>query len=235
MRAIPNMTMPITSQLMSPLMAAVIASINHLLAQEPQARTKLAAHAGKLALIDAAPAALRMRVAADGYLETAPSDAVANVTIRIKLSDVPLILQNRDRAFSYVTIEGDAEFANAVSQLSKTLRWEAEHDLEKIVGQIAAARLVSGAKSALAAARTGQRKLTENVTEFLLEEQPVLVRHAMAEEFSAGVMRMRDDVERMAKRIERLEQRLQQRAAAAPASLAGAVEGGKPGSGTTIR
>jgi ubiquinone biosynthesis protein UbiJ len=230
------MTMPITSQLMSPLMAPVIASINHLLAQEPQARTRLAAHAGKLALIDAAPAALRMRVAGDGYLESAPADAAANVTIRVKLSDLPLMLQNQDRAFSYVTIEGDAEFANAISQLSKTLRWEAEHDLEKIVGQIAAARLVSGARSAFSAARTGQRKLTENVTEFLLEEQPVLVRHAMAEDFSAGVMRMRDDVERMAKRLDRLEQRLQQRLAAAPLTTSAptvGAGGGQPGTETT--
>jgi ubiquinone biosynthesis protein UbiJ len=158
------------------------------------------------------------------------------VTIRVKLSDLPLMLQNQDRAFSYVTIEGDAEFANAISQLSKTLRWEAEHDLEKIVGQIAAARLVSGARSAFSAARTGQRKLTENVTEFLLEEQPVLVRHAMAEDFSAGVMRMRDDVERMAKRLDRLEQRLQQRLAAAPLTTSAptvGAGGGQPGTETT--
>jgi ubiquinone biosynthesis protein UbiJ len=57
------------------------------------------------------------------------------VTISLKLADVPLMLQNRERAFSYVQIAGDAEFANAISSLSNSLRWEAEHDLEKVVGQ----------------------------------------------------------------------------------------------------
>ena len=187
------------------LMTPVIATINHLLAQEPWARQQLAVHAGKLACIDTGAVALRLRVDSAGMLETAPADMPANVTIRVKLSDVPLILQNRERAFSYVKIEGDAEFANAISQLSKGLRWEAEHDLEKVVGPLLAARLVSGAKDAAAFVRTGQQKLAENVAEYFLDEQPMLIRPSTLQEYSAGVTRVRDDVERLAKRLARLE------------------------------
>jgi ubiquinone biosynthesis protein UbiJ len=191
------------------LMTPVIATINHLLAQEPWARQQLAVHAGKLACIDTGAVALRLRVDSAGMLETAPgkapADMPANVTIRVKLSDVPLILQNRERAFSYVKIEGDAEFANAISQLSKGLRWEAEHDLEKVVGPMLATRLVSGAKDAAAFVRTGQQKLAENVAEYFLDEQPMLIRPSTLQEYSAGVTRVRDDVERLAKRLARLE------------------------------
>ncbi|WP_230516730.1 MULTISPECIES: SCP2 domain-containing protein [unclassified Janthinobacterium] len=191
------------------LMTPVIATINHLLAQEPWARQQLAVHAGKLACIDTGAVALRLRVDSAGMLEaapgTAPSDMPANVTIRVKLSDVPLILQNRERAFSYVKIEGDAEFANAISQLSKGLRWEAEHDLEKVVGPVLATRLVAGAKDAAAFVRTGQQKLAENVAEYFLDEQPMLIRPSTLQEYSAGVTRVRDDVERLAKRLARLE------------------------------
>ncbi|AXA94870.1 SCP2 domain-containing protein [Massilia sp. YMA4] len=187
------------------------ATINHLLAQEDWARAELKQYAGKVARIDASPAELRLMVAADGMVQAASSDVVPAVTIRLKLSDLPLIAQNRERAFSYVQIEGDAEFANAISRLSQLLRWEAEHDLEKLVGPIAAVRLVSGAKSALASLQTGQRKLTENVAEYFLEEQPLLVRPAVTEEFAAGVTRLRDDVERAIKRLEKLEQKFAQR------------------------
>ena len=191
------------------LMTPVIATINHLLAQEPWARQQLAVHAGKLACIDTGAVALRLRVDSAGMLEwapgTAPADVPANVTIRVKLSDLPLILQNRERAFSYVKIEGDAEFANAISQLSKGLRWEAEHDLEKLLGPILATRLVAGAKDAVAFVRTGQQKLAENVAEYFLDEQPMLIRPATLQEYSAGVTRVRDDVERLAKRLARLE------------------------------
>jgi len=186
-------------------MTPVIATINHLLAQEPWARQQLAVHAGKLACIDTGAVALRLRVDSAGMLETAPADMPANVTIRVKLSDVPLILQHRERAFSYVKIEGDAEFANAISQLSKGLRWEAEHDLEKVVGPMLATRLVSGAKDAAAFVRTGQQKLAENVAEYFLDEQPMLIRPSTLQEYSAGVTRVRDDVERLAKRLARLE------------------------------
>ena len=186
-------------------MTPVIATINHLLAQEPWARQQLTVHAGKLACIDTGAVALRLRVDSAGMLEAAPADVVANVTIRVKLSDVPLILQNRERAFSYVKIEGDAEFANAISQLSKGLRWEAEHDLEKVVGPMLATRLVAGAKDAAAFVRTGQQKLAENVAEYFLDEQPMLIRPSTLQEYSAGVTRVRDDVERLAKRLARLE------------------------------
>ncbi|NHQ92867.1 ubiquinone biosynthesis accessory factor UbiJ [Janthinobacterium lividum] len=191
------------------LMTPVIATLNHLLAQEPWARQQLAVHAGKLACIDTGAVALRLRVDSAGMLEAAPgaapADTPANVTIRVKLSDVPLILQNRERAFSYVKIEGDAEFANAISQLSKGLRWEAEHDLEKVVGPMLATRLVAGAKDAAAFVRTGQQKLAENVAEYFLDEQPMLIRPSTLQEYSAGVTRVRDDVERLAKRLARLE------------------------------
>jgi ubiquinone biosynthesis protein UbiJ len=191
------------------LMTPVIATINHLLAQESWARQQLAVHAGKLACIDTGAVVLRLRVDSAGMLEaasgTAPAEMPANVTIRVKLSDVPLILQHRERAFSYVKIEGDAEFANAISQLSKGLRWDAEHDLEKVVGPMLATRLVAGAKDAAAFVRTGQQKLAENVAEYFLDEQPMLIRPSTLQEYSAGVTRVRDDVERLAKRLARLE------------------------------
>jgi len=194
----------------STLMTPVIAAINHLLAQEAWARDALALHAGKDACIDAGSIALRVRVAVDGMLEASSSDETANVTIRLKLADLPLIAQHRERAFSYVKIEGDAEFANTISQLGKGLRWEAEHELERFIGPIAANRVVDGARSLFEAARAGQQKVAENVAEYFLEENPLLIRPAMAEEFAAGVSRLRDDVERTAKRIARLESRLAQ-------------------------
>jgi hypothetical protein len=41
--------------------------------------------------------------------------------------------------------------------------------------------------------KTGQRKLADNVAEFLLDEKPVLVRPHVVEDFSADVVRLRDD------------------------------------------
>ena len=194
-------------------MAPVVAAINHLLAQEAWARDALAMHAGKEACIDASTVTLRLRVTADGMVEASNAEDTANVTIRVKLADLPLIAQNHERAFSYVKIEGDAEFANTISQLGKGLRWEAEHDLERFIGPIAANRLVDGAKGMFDAARAGQQKVAENVAEYFLEEKPLLIRPAMVAEYADDVSRLRDDVERTAKRIAKLESKLAPRSA----------------------
>ena len=205
------------------LSAPAVATINHLLAQEAWARDALMRHAGKTACIDTGHLRLCMRVARDGMLETAEADDVPGVTIHVKLSDLPLILQNSERAFSYVRIDGDAEFANTISQLSKGLRWDAEHDLERLIGPIGAVRLVGGARGAVGAATSAGRRLAENVAEFLLEEKRVVMRPNHVDGFAADVSRLRDDVERSAKRIAKLEQQLDQKlqrnAASAPPAL----------------
>lgn len=183
------------------------AVINHLLAQEPWARGKLAIHAGKVACLDGGIAAIRLRVARDGMLESVAPDEPSSVTIRVKLADLPLILQNRERAFSYVTIDGDADFANTISQLSQTLRWEAEADLGRVVGDVAAVRMVGAARAAFAHLSSTPHKLLENAAEYFLEENPTLLRPQAVADFSGEVSRLRDDVERMVKRIEKLEGR----------------------------
>jgi ubiquinone biosynthesis protein UbiJ len=180
------------------------AALNHLLSQEQWAREKLAAHQGKVACLDAGMLPVRLKVAADGLLQSAGADEAPAVTIRLSLADLPLILQDRERAFSRVTVEGDAEFANVISQLSQSLRWEAEEDLAKVVGDVAAVRMVEGARQALGGIRSLHRKFAENAAEYLLEESPTLVRKQEAATFAADVNRLRDDAERLAKRIERL-------------------------------
>jgi ubiquinone biosynthesis protein UbiJ len=189
----------------SPLSTLLPAAINHLLVREPWARDKLAAHAGKIACMDAGVVTIKLKVASDGLLEQAITDGDADVTIRIKLSDLPLLMQNRERAFSTVKVEGDAELANTISQLSQSLRWEAEEDLSRWIGDIAATRLVAGAKAALDTAQSTQRKLAENIAEYFLEENSMLVRPQAVADFTSEVTRLRDDVERMAKRIEKLK------------------------------
>jgi ubiquinone biosynthesis protein UbiJ len=126
------------------------------------------------------------------------------VTIRIKMADLPLIMQDPERAFAYVKLEGDADFAHTISHLGQNLRWEAEHDLQQWFGDIAATRMVAGAKMAVAAAKTGHKKLAENLAEYFVEENPMLVHPEALAQLEADISKTRDDVERLAKRIQKL-------------------------------
>lgn len=182
--------------------------VNHLLAQEPWAAARLQKHAGKTACVDVELFQLRVKIGADGLLQVAADETEANadqVVLRIKAADLPLIAQNRERAVSYVKIEGDADFANALSQLSQDLRWEAEEDLSKLFGDVAAVRMVATGKSLLENAKRTHQNLQENLAEYFLEENPMLVRPQAVRAFGEQVNKTRDDVERLMKRLERLE------------------------------
>ncbi|MBR7801059.1 SCP2 sterol-binding domain-containing protein [Undibacterium sp. FT137W] len=182
--------------------------VNHLLAQEPWAAARLQKHAGKTACIDIELFQLRVKVGADGLLQAAENDTETQtdqVILRIKPADLPLIAQNRERAVSYVKIEGDADFANTLSQLSQDLRWEAEEDLSKVVGDVAAVRMVATGKSIVENAKRTHQNLQENLAEYFLEENPMLVRPLAVHAFGEQVSKTRDDVERLMKRLERLE------------------------------
>lgn len=180
------------------------AAVNHLLAAEPWAQRLLAAHAGRVAAIDFGIAAIRLRITPHGMVETAPGAEAATVTLHLRPADLPLLLRHRDQAFSYVRVDGDAGFAAAISQVAQSLRWDAEEDLAGWIGDIAAVRVVSGARNAVDTVRAGQRALAENLAEFLADERPVLTRPAAVEGFRRDVVRLRDDVERLSKRIDRL-------------------------------
>ena len=189
----------------SPLTAAV----NHLLSRQPQLSTALAAHAGKSATIDAGLQRFCWQVTADGLLQApepvSDADGTSSVTISIAPADLPLIMANPDRAVAHVHLSGDADFARAISEVATGLRWDAEADLSNIVGDIAAVRIVQVAQSLAGELKSGGRKLAENIAEYLLEENPMLLYRRAGDDFASDVAVLRDDVERLSKRIALLE------------------------------
>ena len=184
----------------------IAAAINHLLSRQPQLREILLPHAGKSARIAVGTLQLELAVANEGLLQAA-TQAEPHVTIRIKPADLPQMLSNMDRAFSYVSLSGDAELAKAISEVAQGLHWEAEEDLAPFVGDIAAVRITQAARATVQGVRSGGRKFVEQMAEYLLEENPTLLYRKAGEDFAAQVAALRDDVERLGKRIGLLETR----------------------------
>jgi ubiquinone biosynthesis protein UbiJ len=189
---------------MTSLESPIIAVINHLLSRQPVLCDKLRAHAGEVACLEVGAIHLKLAVAADGLFQLA-ENAEPNVTIRIKPADLPQMMMNMEKAFSYVTISGDADFARTISEIANELNWEPEEDLAPFLGDIAAVRITQAARTTLSQAKSGSRKLFENMAEYLLEENPTLMYRQAGEKFASDVAVIRDDVERLAKRIASLE------------------------------
>lgn len=103
-----------------------------------------------------------------------------------------------------VRLEGDAEFAQAISAVANNLRWDIEDDLSKVVGDVAATRLSGAARKVGGEIRAAQRKLAGNVAEYLLEENPQLVRPRSVDALAEAIRILRDDLARLEKRVDRL-------------------------------
>ena len=192
------------------------ATINHLLARQPSLTSLLKTHAGKTACFDVGGFRLFLYVTGEGLLrnssQTQADETQPAVTIRIQPAAIPLILADMQRAFSHVTLEGDADFAKTISEVVMHVQWDAEEDLAPFVGDIAAVRLTQFARTALQNFKTSGQNFAESVTEYLLEENPVLLRKEKRLDFSSQVMTLRDDTERLTKRIALLEKHNQEQA-----------------------
>lgn len=106
-----------------------------------------------------------------------------------------------------VHIQGDAEVAQAFSELLKHARPDLEEELSRVVGDVAAHQVGNVARSALGFARRASQTFAQNISEYLQEEGRDVPSRTEANEFILGVDTLRDDVDRLEARIDRLERR----------------------------
>jgi len=107
-----------------------------------------------------------------------------------------------------IHIEGNAEVAQAFSELLKRAQPELEEELARVIGDVAAHQLGNVARAALAFGRRTADTMTQNIAEFLQEESRDLPTRTEADEFNVGVDTLRDDVERLEARLALLQKRL---------------------------
>jgi len=88
--------------------------------------------------------------------------------------------------------------------LLRHLRWDAEEELSRFIGDAAAHRLAGMAREVAAWHADAARRLAEGLVEYAAEEKQLLVTRGELEGVAASHARLRDGLERLARRIERL-------------------------------
>ncbi|MCD0499032.1 SCP2 sterol-binding domain-containing protein [Achromobacter sp. MY14] len=156
-----------------------VSALNALLRREDWARERLARHAGKTVRFALGGFTLALTIDTEGQAAQADPAVVPDVTLTVAPEKLPLPRLGAERDapdFAEAThISGDAALAQVVADLSRQLRWDPEDALARVVGDIAALRIVGGARAAADGARTASKRLAENVSEYLAEESGVLV------------------------------------------------------------
>lgn len=184
---------------------ALIQAFNHLLAAAPWARDKLAPFAGKRARLVLGALPLEFRIAPDGTFESLGTDEPA-VEIVLPATAPLALLQGREAMMRGAHITGAADFAEALGFVLRKLEWDAEEDLSRVVGDIAAHRIARAAGDFAAARAEAGRRLAENVAEYLRYEQPAGVGKPAMRAFAAAVDTLRQDVDTLERRLAALQQ-----------------------------
>lgn len=178
------------------------AILDKLLDAEPWARARLAPFAGATVEFTAAFAPpVRLAILDGGRI--APGDAAPTLTFRLREGALAtLAAEGEERLMRAFDIAGNSKLASEILLLARHLRWDAEEDLSRLVGDVLAHRIAGATRRFAAWHLEAARRLGANLVEYALEERRVLVARGEFDEFAAGAAQLRDRIARLAKRLE---------------------------------
>jgi ubiquinone biosynthesis protein UbiJ len=179
-------------------------AVNHVLRSAPIAMERLRKHAGRTVAFQLGPVTLDFTVQTTGQVSAALPGAARDLEVRISPFLLPRIVANEEAAFREIEMKGDMEFAQEVSYLAANVTWDVEEDLSRVVGDIVAHRIVSVARQTGRWGRDAPLRLAQGAAEYWTEESPLIASRVKVESFVHEVAELRDAVERLEKRIDRL-------------------------------
>jgi ubiquinone biosynthesis accessory factor UbiJ len=185
--------------------ALAAAAINHLLQGAAWARERMVPFAGASVRFHLPPASATFSIGEDGTLQPAASGVEPAASIRLTPAlAVRLALLKDDSARAEVEVEGDAALAAALTRILGALSWDVEEDLSRVVGDVAAHRIGRAGRAFLDWQAALAANLARSVGEYLTEERAVVPGREALHLFAAAVDELRDDTQRLEKRIQRL-------------------------------
>ena len=196
--------------------------LNRTLALDPDTRDALRALDGRrvaLTLDSAASAtpALSLQVRVDdGRLAVGPVDEAGAIDLSVRstlgglLTVLPRLMggdQHRDAAppIGRIRIEGDPELARRLQRLAERFDPDWQQPFARVFGDVLGVQIANAVAGGLKQARATGRSLAESTAEFVTEESRDVVGRAELNAFHDDVDALRDDVERIAARIARLQ------------------------------
>jgi len=190
----------------TPLHEGAARAANHVLRATPVALERLRAHAGRTVGFAVGPVQVAFTVQTTGEVLPSLPGVAHDLEVRVSPFLLPRLGMGDEAAFREIAMTGDMELAQEVSFLVRNLRWDAEEDLARLVGDVAAHRIADGARALWHGTREAALRTGQALAEYATEEAPLAASRVKVDGFVEGVARLRDDLDRLDKRIGRLEQ-----------------------------
>ncbi len=132
----------------------IVLLLNHILAQEKEATSRLARQKGQVIFVQWRFFAMKLVATPAGLLDladpAAPADLTLSVTEESPIAIAQAVLRGDKPG---VRIEGDVQLAAEINWLADHIRWDIEEDLSRVIGDVPAHMLGRAARGMAAALR----------------------------------------------------------------------------------
>ncbi|MDR2220755.1 MAG: hypothetical protein LBE24_09290 [Methylobacillus sp.] len=178
--------------------------LNHLLRQNTWAGEQLRVFSGKTVRLSLLPFSSDLLITPTGEFSAALEQTPVDAEITLSPSAALRAAFNPETAHQAASVNGDTELAAAMGKVLRDLRWDAEADLSRVVGDIPAHEIAQAGSRAKQEVARKASALAGMLSEFWLEEQPQIAKKRHLEQFFQSINTLRDDVGRLEKRLDRL-------------------------------
>lgn len=180
--------------------------LNHILSQNDWMSSRLKKFHNKTILIKISELEFYFKINDQGLLVLA--EKKENADASISMSTKSFINQIISKKNKDITIQGDIDLAKEVSEILKKIKWDAEEDLSKIIGDVAANRVGSMSGKFLKESKRAALSIAETFKEYWEEEKPLLAKKTRVQQFLTEIDTVNEDVERLEAKINDLELRI---------------------------
>lgn len=177
---------------------------NHILRSAPLAMERLARHAGRNVAVHLGPLTWAFTIQTTGEVTAALPGAARDLELRVSPFLLPRLAAGDAAAAREVEMKGDVELAADISFLARHLDWDVEEDLARVVGDIAAHRIVSAARGFAAWGRDAAWRSAQGAAEYWTEESPLIASRVKVEELGRAVAELEAALARLEERVARL-------------------------------
>nr|MBS0020552.1 SCP2 sterol-binding domain-containing protein [Gammaproteobacteria bacterium] len=191
----------------------VEAAINTYVGLDPELQNGLAELAGKRVEISIKGTAFtfHLRFETDGVRLLAqaeqPADVMVEATPFALLRLLTVIGEGNSLEGSEIAVQGEVADAQRIRSLLSRRHVDAEELLAGVLGDVAAHQVGNFVRSVVNAGRRTTGALLQDLGEYLSEESRITPSRAELDALTSAVESLRDDAERLDKRILRLQQR----------------------------
>ncbi len=197
--------------MLTPILTALTAAIRRYLQLDPHTTTRLRTLAGKVVKMELIGWNIHFYLLPDETGIRLLRDYTGEVDATVRGSPLSLLRMSfaRDekkvQLANSLEITGDVELAQTLSHIIQQCQVDWEEPLSHVTGDVVAHQLGNIVRRARRWFGEVTPNLSQNMTEYLQEEIQLVPPRQEVEDFFSGVHSLRDHVERLAARVERIQ------------------------------